>query len=68
MRLLLFTGLFLGLAIKSFPLALIHHQGIICGVAFVRSSLRRMTKYASFAAPREGSCPCFGALHLMPSW
>ena len=33
--------------------ALIHHQGIIFGVAFVRSSLRRMVQYASLVAPRR---------------
>jgi hypothetical protein len=32
---------------------LIHHQGIICGVAFVRSSLRRIGQYASVVAPRR---------------
>jgi hypothetical protein len=32
---------------------LIHHQGIICGVAFDRSSLRRITPYASVVAPRR---------------
>jgi hypothetical protein len=30
---------------------LIHHQGIICGVAFDRASLRRITSYASVGAP-----------------
>jgi len=34
-----------------FPL--IHHQGIICGVAFDRSSLRRIAPYASVVAPRR---------------
>jgi hypothetical protein len=33
--------------------ALIHHQGIICGVAFDRSSLRRIGPYASVVAPRR---------------
>ncbi len=39
--------------------ALIHHQGIICGVAFrrrrasARSSLRRIASYASVVAPRR---------------
>ncbi len=33
--------------------ALIHHQGIICGVAFDRSSLRRIAPYASVVAPRR---------------
>jgi len=32
---------------------LIHHQGIICGVAFDRSSLRRIAPYASVVAPRR---------------
>ena len=30
---------------------LIDHQGIICGVAFDRTSLRRITPYASVVAP-----------------
>jgi len=30
-----------------------HHKGIICGVAFDRSSLRRITPYASVVAPRR---------------
>jgi len=30
-----------------------HHQGIICGVAFDRSSLRRIAPYASVVAPRR---------------
>jgi hypothetical protein len=33
--------------------SLIHRQGIVCGVAFVRSSLRRMVEYASVVAPRR---------------
>jgi hypothetical protein len=33
--------------------ALIHHQGIICGVAFAHSSLRRIAAYASVVAPRR---------------
>jgi hypothetical protein len=33
--------------------ALIPHQGIICGVAFPRSSLRRIASYASVVAPRR---------------
>jgi len=33
--------------------ALIHHQGIICGVAFDRSSLRGIGAYASVVAPRR---------------
>jgi hypothetical protein len=32
---------------------LINHQGIICCVAFDRSSLRRITAYASVVAPRR---------------
>jgi len=32
---------------------LIHHQGIICGVAFDRSSLRRIAPYTSVVAPRR---------------
>jgi hypothetical protein len=32
---------------------LIDHQGIICGVAFDRSSLRRIGSYASLVAPRR---------------
>jgi hypothetical protein len=31
---------------------LIHHQGIICSVAFDRFSLRRISPYASVVAPR----------------
>ena len=30
-----------------------HQKGIICGVAFDRSSLRRITPYASVVAPRR---------------
>ena len=30
-----------------------HHQGIICGVAFDRFSLRRIAPYASVVAPRR---------------
>src|SRR4030042_1282350 len=30
-----------------------HQQGIICGVAFARSSLRRIVIYASLVAPRR---------------
>ena len=30
-----------------------HPQGIICGVAFARSSLRRIASYASVVAPRR---------------
>jgi hypothetical protein len=32
--------------------SLIHRQNIICGVAFDRSSLRRIASYASVVAPR----------------
>jgi len=32
---------------------LINHQGIICGVAFDRSSLRRIAPYASVVSPRR---------------
>jgi hypothetical protein len=32
---------------------LVHQQGIICGVAFDRSSLRRISTYASVVAPRR---------------
>ena len=42
-----------------FPL--IHHQGIICGVAFDRSSLRRIAPYASVVAPRRLA---FGAFYF----
>jgi hypothetical protein len=30
-----------------------HHQDIICGVDFARSSLRRIAPYASVVAPRR---------------
>jgi hypothetical protein len=33
--------------------ALIHQQNIICGVAFDRSSLRRIAPYGSVVAPRR---------------
>ncbi|MDI6789649.1 MAG: hypothetical protein QME44_03045 [Thermodesulfobacteriota bacterium] len=33
--------------------SLVHHQGIICGVAFDRFSLRRIAPYASVVAPRR---------------
>jgi hypothetical protein len=39
------------LSVKGKDLALIRHQGIICGVAFDRSSLRRIAPYASVVAP-----------------
>jgi hypothetical protein len=32
---------------------LIEHQGIICGVAFDRSLLRRIASYASLVVPRR---------------
>jgi hypothetical protein len=38
---------------KIYSLPLIHHQGIICGVAFDRSSLRRIGPYASVVTPRR---------------
>jgi hypothetical protein len=38
---------------KFYRPALIRHQGIICGVAFDRSSLRRIALYASLVAPRR---------------
>jgi hypothetical protein len=38
---------------KPLKSALIHHQAIICGVAFDRSSLRRIAPYASVVAPRR---------------
>jgi len=34
-------------------MTLIHHQSTICGVAFDRSSLRRIAPYASVVAPRR---------------
>jgi hypothetical protein len=37
----------------QWDIPLIHHQGIICGVAFDRSSLRRIAPYASVVAPRR---------------
>jgi hypothetical protein len=40
------------IAVKKFS-TLINHQGIICGVAFDRSSLRRIASYASVVAPRR---------------
>jgi hypothetical protein len=39
--------------------ALIHHQGIICGVAFAYSSLRRIASYASVVAPRRLASDAF---------
>jgi len=39
--------------VNPWGFALIHHQGIICGVAFARSSLRRIASYASVVAPRR---------------
>jgi len=39
---------------------LIHHQGIICCVAFDRSSLRRITYTPQLSL--------LGALHLIPCW
>jgi len=37
--------------VKKNITALIHHQGIIYGVAFDRSSLRRIDSYVSVVAP-----------------
>ncbi|NIW11007.1 MAG: hypothetical protein GWN33_10885 [Gammaproteobacteria bacterium] len=37
----------------QWDIPLIHHQGIICGVAFDRFSLRRIASYASLVAPRR---------------
>jgi hypothetical protein len=45
---------------------LIHHQGIICGVAFVRSSLRRMVQYASLVAPRRLASDAFLVIRNPP--
>jgi len=39
-----------------------HHKGIICGVAFDRSSLRRITPYASVVAPRRLASNTFLAI------
>jgi hypothetical protein len=36
-----------------------HHQGIICGVAFAHSSLRRIASYASVVAPRHLASDAF---------
>ena len=48
-------------AIRKFPsVSLIHHQGIICCVAFGRSSLRRII-YTTQSS-------LLGALHLTPCW
>ena len=41
------------IAKKYVKYSLIHHQGIICGVAFDRSSLRRIAPYASVVAPQR---------------
>jgi hypothetical protein len=43
----------MALIVKVKEGALIHHQGIICCVAFDRFSLRRITPYASVVAPRR---------------
>jgi hypothetical protein len=37
--------------VSSTVSTLIHHQGIICGVAFDRSSLRRIAPYGSVVTP-----------------
>jgi hypothetical protein len=48
-------------SMKHFPgsrekeVTLIHHQGIICGVVFARSSLRRIATYASVVTERSPS-------------
>jgi len=42
-----------GIRSRVREMALIHHQGIICGVVFDRSSLRRIAPYASVVAPRR---------------
>ena len=47
----LYIGVHSKLSIKAG--ALIHHQGIVCGVAFDLSSLRRISRYASVVAPRR---------------
>jgi len=39
--------------VKNSQIPLIHHQGIICGVAFDRPSLRRIGPYASVVTPRR---------------
>jgi hypothetical protein len=46
--------------VKTSAFSLIHHQGIICGVAFDRSSLRRII-YTTQSS-------LLGALHLTPCW
>jgi len=45
---------------------LIHHQGIICGVAFDRSSLRRIAPYASVVAPRRLASNTLLVIRNMP--
>jgi len=45
---------------------LIHHQGIICGVAFDRSSLRRIAPYASVVAPRRLASNTFLVIRNTP--
>jgi hypothetical protein len=44
---------------KTETFAPIHHQGVICGVAFDRSSLRRIVGYASVVAPRRLASDAF---------
>jgi hypothetical protein len=46
--------------------ALIHHQGIICGVAFDRSSLWRIAPYASVVAPRRLASNTFLVIRNTP--
>ncbi len=38
---------------NPYPFPLIHHQGIICGVAFDRASVRGFAPYAAVVAPRR---------------
>jgi hypothetical protein len=46
------------LLLRQQEITLIHHQGIICGVAFARFSLRRIV-YTTQSS-------LLGALHMMP--
>ena len=56
----------------KYHMCLIHHQGIICGVAClrdaagVRSSLRRMVQYASLVAPRRLASNAFLTIRNLP--
>jgi len=45
---------------------LIRYQGIICGVSFGRSSLRRIDPYASVVAPRRLASDTFLAVRNTP--